>query len=172
MRTLLGIAAGGKVKQIIAQDRPDPRIWEDQVTLTIPVHILNSAAFHAVMGYNPPPCPIDASTSAEANLPFFDLYEEPSSVADDFEALKSVSKIEQDRGLAEESEPSVKPRLAKLDRHRRAIPTASRVDLSVIVDDPDGILSPAGPLRELRTLTDPERELKSLTLNSEDKLVF
>ncbi|RYP25732.1 hypothetical protein DL768_011427 [Monosporascus sp. mg162] len=168
----MGIAAGGKIKQTIARDRHDPRIWEDQVTLTIPVHILNSTAFHAVTGHTPPPCPIDASTYAEANLPFFDLYEEPSSVAGDFEALKSVNEIEQDRGLAEESEPSVKPRLVKLDRHGRAIPTGSQVDLSAIVDDPDGILSPAGPLRELRTLADLKREIKSLTLDSEDKLGF
>ncbi|RYP73987.1 hypothetical protein DL771_003298 [Monosporascus sp. 5C6A] len=168
----MGIAAGGKIKQTIARDRYDPMIWEDQVTLTIPVHILNSAAFHAVTGHNPPQCPINASTYAEAHLPFFDLYEEPSSVAGDFEALKSVNEIEQDRGLAEESEPSVKPRLVKLDRHGRAIPTGSQVDLSAIVDDPDGILSPAGPLRELRTLADLERELKSLTLDSEDKPWF
>ncbi|RYP35756.1 hypothetical protein DL767_003701 [Monosporascus sp. MG133] len=117
-----------------------------------------------------PPCPIDASTYAEADLPFFDLYEEPSSIAGDFEALKSVNEIEQDRGLAEESEPPVKPRLVKLDRQGRAIPTGSQVDPSVIVDDPDGILNPAGPMRELRTLADLEREIKSLTLDSENKL--
>ncbi|RYO99412.1 hypothetical protein DL764_006807 [Monosporascus ibericus] len=162
----MGIAAGGKIKQTIAQDRHDPRIWEDQVTLTIPVHILNTAAFRAVTGHTPPPCPIDASTYAEAHLPFFGLYEEPSSIAGHFEALKSVNEIEQDRGLAEMSEPSVKPRLVKLDRHGRAIPTGSQVDLSAAVDDPDGILSPAGPLCEFRTLADLERELKSLMLDS------
>ncbi|RYO97452.1 hypothetical protein DL765_011196 [Monosporascus sp. GIB2] len=92
----MGIAGGGKIKQTIGQDRHDPRIWED-VTLTIPIQILNSATFHAVTGHNVPPHPIDASTHAEANFPFFGLCEKPSSVAGDFGALKSVIETEQDR---------------------------------------------------------------------------
>ncbi|RYO85982.1 hypothetical protein DL762_004954 [Monosporascus cannonballus] len=74
----------------------------------------------------PSPHPIDASTHTEANLPFLDLCEESSGV----EALKNVNEIEKDKGLAEGSEPSVKPRPVKLDRHGNAIPTGSQVDLS------------------------------------------
>lgn len=164
----MGIAAGGKIEQTIARDSYNPDTW-DKLTLTIPVHVLNSAAFRSVTGHNPPECPINASTYANANLPFFKLYEEPSAVYGAFDAVKSVNKIEQERGLADGSEPSVKPRVIRLVKDGHAVRTATQVDISKFVDDPDGLLNPAGPLREFRTLEGLQSELKSLTLGPDDK---
>ncbi len=163
----MGIAAGGKIKQTIVEDKHDPAIW-DSVTIPVLVHILDSTAFRSATGRDPPPCPISASTYKDVGLPFFDMYEEPSAAYGAFEAVKSVSEIEQERGLADRSEPSVKPNIIKIGKDGHVIPTAGHVDLSGLVDDRDGLLSPAGPLREFRTLADLRRELESPSLDSKD----
>lgn len=94
----MGIAMGGKIEQAIQKDFEDPNSWLKGHTMIIPVQILNSTAFRQVTGVDPPPCPIDASTYAERGLPFFKLWEEPSSVAGDFEAVRSVRELELNRG--------------------------------------------------------------------------
>ncbi|RYO90803.1 hypothetical protein DL766_007246 [Monosporascus sp. MC13-8B] len=124
-RTRMTIAAGGKIKQTIAQARHELRVLETRSRSSSPSTALQPRLPHSY-GPQPSPHPIDASTHTEANLPFLDLCEESSGV----EALKNVNEIEKDKGLAQGSEPSVKPRPVKLDRHGNAIPTGSQVDLS------------------------------------------
>ncbi|OTB01995.1 hypothetical protein M426DRAFT_63056 [Hypoxylon sp. CI-4A] len=133
---LLGIAAGGKVEQNIQRDLYDASRWNETQTIAIPVQILNSAAFRQVTGRDPPHCPIDASTYAEAGLPFFKMYEEPTAIAGDFGTVKSVHEIDRERGIAKGSE-----------KH------------SLSVRDPDGLMNPAGPFRPFRTLKDLQKEV-------------
>ncbi|KAI1207588.1 uncharacterized protein F4807DRAFT_172086 [Annulohypoxylon truncatum] len=151
------IAVGGKIEQNIVEDDTDPTRWMKDQTITVPVQILNSTAYRRVTGEDPPPSPIDASTYAEAGLPFFELWEEPSSVAGDFEGVKSVNQIEQDRGLAQGSEAPVHPRIVELN-NRSDITIPNRH--AMLIDDPDGLMNPAGPLRKFRTVADMMRDLE------------
>ncbi|KAG4218664.1 hypothetical protein PC116_g32856, partial [Phytophthora cactorum] len=102
----MGVAAGGKIKQSIKEDDQDPSCWLEDMTMTIPVQILNGAGFRSVMGKDPPPSPVSAETYAAEGLPFFDLPEEPSDVFGDFEAVRSVNEIDRSRGIATASEAS------------------------------------------------------------------
>ncbi|KAI0097558.1 hypothetical protein GGR51DRAFT_577988 [Nemania sp. FL0031] len=143
----MAVAAGGKIDQVIHKDERDPSVWVKDSTITVPVHILTTDAFQEVTGQSAPPCPISASTYASADLPFFGLPEEPSSISGDFGSVKSVNTIDVQRGIAAGEEPSVRPRVITLQRNVK-----NCVDLATI-EDPDGLVSPDGPLRDFRTLT-------------------
>ncbi|KAI1755715.1 hypothetical protein F4782DRAFT_486668 [Xylaria castorea] len=153
----MGVAAGGKIDQVIYKDDNDPSIWATTSTITIPVHILTTAMFHDVTGREPPPCPISAATYAEAGLPFFDLPEKPSGISGAFDGVKSVNEMNVDRGVASGTEPTVKPRVVTIRRDEGGA-AKSYVDPETI-NDPDGLVSPDGPLRAFRTLKDLRDEL-------------
>jgi hypothetical protein len=87
------------------------------------------------------------------------LPEKPTNVSGDFNTIKSVNETDQDRGLAQRSEPSVHPRLIKLLEERKTTGYRKYVDLSTL-EDPDHLLDPSGPLRGVRTLTDILKQLE------------
>lgn len=158
------LAAGGKIKQNIRNDFYNPKKWIKDLTFTIPVHILNSAAFQHVTGALPPPSPINAETYASAGLPFFDLTgEEPSQISDasmyNGSNLKSVNEIQQARGLATGPDDVVRPNTVWL----LGLGTKIWADGDVLhIDDPDSLLNPAGPRREFRSCAGLEEELRRL----------
>ncbi|KAI1102130.1 hypothetical protein F4804DRAFT_313964 [Jackrogersella minutella] len=152
----MGIAAGGRIEQNIVEDTMDATQWAKDMTMTIPLQILNSVAFRRVTGKKPPPSPVKASTYADAGLPFFSMYEEPSGVAGNFQVVKSVNEIEQDRGLANGAESSVHPSIVKLDERGGGITIPNRHTLSI--RDPDGLMDSAGPLHGFRAVADLERD--------------
>ncbi len=154
----MGVAAGGKIEQVIHKDRADPKIWVTASTITIPVHILTTAMFRGVTGQKPPRCPISASTYADAGLPFFHLPEQPSSISGAFDGVKSVNELNVDRGLASGEESNVQPRVVTI-RPREGTAANSWVDLETI-KDPDGLVNPDGPLRAFRTLRSLHCELE------------
>ncbi|KAF2971846.1 hypothetical protein GQX73_g1661 [Xylaria multiplex] len=146
----MGVAAGGKIDQVIYEDRNSPSIWATDSTITIPVHILTTTMFRDVTGHKPPPCPISAATYANAGLPFFDLPEEPSGISGAFDGVKSVNEINVDRGMASGEEPNVKPRVVMIRRDEGG--TAGGWVNPETIHDPDGLVNPNGPLRAFRTL--------------------
>ncbi|ROW08042.1 hypothetical protein VPNG_06109 [Cytospora leucostoma] len=158
----LGIAAGGMIEQDIHKDKHPPETWVRGLTLTIPVQILNSSAFRHVTGTEPPPCPIDAKTYAEAGLPFFELYEEkPSDIsgAAVFDFLQSINDIERARGLVDRPEAAVQPRVVRL--YNISFGTTVWDDGDFFdIQDPDGLMSPHGPRRGFRTLAELEKEVE------------
>ncbi|KAI1288786.1 hypothetical protein F5Y03DRAFT_404478 [Xylaria venustula] len=154
----MGVAAGGKIDQEIHRDCENPNRWAKDSTITIPVHILTTAMFREVTGQQPPPCPISISTYTDAGLPFFDLPEEPSGISGAFDGVKSVHEINVDRGIASSEEPSVKPRVVTIGRGEGSS-AKSWVNRETI-HDPDGLVSPNGPLRAFRTLSILHEELK------------
>ncbi|KAI1269841.1 hypothetical protein F5Y18DRAFT_437664 [Xylariaceae sp. FL1019] len=162
--TAMGIAAGGKIKQTVARDFFTTRTWVPSATLTIPVHILNTTSFANVTGQRPPPCPITASVYAAKGLPFFDMPEESSDISGSFSMAKSVNAIDQDRGLAKSSESTENPRLVRINKQHIVTRTNHHVDSSLL-DDPDNLLNPEGPLRDFRTLRDLERDLEQLSFD-------
>ncbi|KAI0487632.1 hypothetical protein F4859DRAFT_525725, partial [Xylaria cf. heliscus] len=155
----MGMAAGGKIRQVIYKDSNDPNIWASTSTITIPVHALTTTMFRHVTGREPPPCPISAATYAQAGLPFFDFPEEPSGISGAFDGIKSVNEINVNRGIASGAEPKVEPRVVTIGRDGGGT-AKSYVNLDTI-DDPEGLTNPDGPLRAFRTLKDLEDELRA-----------
>ncbi|KAK5636789.1 hypothetical protein RRF57_012501 [Xylaria bambusicola] len=154
----MGVAAGGKIKQVIRKDGENPEIWVPASTIMISVHILTTMMFRHVTGQKPPKCPISASTYVDAGLPFFHLPEEPSGISGAFDGIKSVNEINVDHGLASGDEPDVKPQVVTI-QPREDVATNSWVDMET-VQDPDGLVNPNGPLRAFRTLKILDDELE------------
>ncbi|KAI0513293.1 hypothetical protein F5B22DRAFT_247913 [Xylaria bambusicola] len=155
----MGVAAGGKIKQVIQKDEMDPQIWVPASTIAISVHILTTTMFRDITGQKPPECPISESAYADAGLPFFHLPEEPSGISGAFDEVKSVNEINVDRGLASGEEPDVKPQVVTI-RPGEDTTAKNKVDMETI-RDPDGLVNPNGPLRAFRTLKILEDELKA-----------
>lgn len=130
----MSVAAGGKIKQVIAPDRY-PKGWEGSKTIVFNVQILNSAIYRAITGVIPPTKPLSAAIYKQYGLPFFKLYEEPSGVSGDFSLVKSVGEIDgvQDKKV----EPMV-----------------------VGISNSAGMFNLNGPLREFRTVADLQKEFE------------
>ncbi|MCJ1380915.1 hypothetical protein MMC17_004024 [Xylographa soralifera] len=90
----MGIAAGGLIKHIIKPDGNSAKSWDRDRTITFNVQILDSETFRKVTRMEPPKTLVDASTYAANGLPFFQLYEEDSSIAGGFGKVKSVKAID------------------------------------------------------------------------------
>lgn len=89
----MGIAAGGRIEQTIV---PDPVVhqWDSSQTKWFNVQILNSANFTRITGLPAPSTPANAQTYADHGYPFFEIWEEPSTVAGDFQNVQSVGQID------------------------------------------------------------------------------
>ena len=72
----MGLAAGGRMEQKIYPDLYGKDTWDPTGTTTVHVHIVNSDAYHAITGEQPPPTPISAATYNAFGLPWFALYDE------------------------------------------------------------------------------------------------
>ncbi|KAF2179710.1 ubiquitin-like protein [Zopfia rhizophila CBS 207.26] len=89
----MGIAAGGRIDQAIGQDSRKHR-WDTSQTKWFNVQILNSLRFQKITGLPPPDTPANAQTYANHGYPFYEMWEEPTTVAGDFSAVKSIGQIE------------------------------------------------------------------------------
>ena len=100
----MAVAAGGLIKQTIVRDYTAADGWADIPPLAFNVQIVNSAVFKAITGKSAPPTPVSPAVYAEAGLPFFKLYEEPSGIQGDFSAVKSVAQLKKEKGIVDEAE--------------------------------------------------------------------
>ena len=101
----MSFGAGGTIKQTIAEDRNNPRIWDIGRAKVFNVQVLNAAQFERITKMMAPPTPIDIKTYAAAGLPFFDIFNEvPTDVHGSaaFKKVKTVSEMDQILG----AEPS------------------------------------------------------------------
>ncbi|KAG8995286.1 hypothetical protein FRB93_001180 [Tulasnella sp. JGI-2019a] len=73
---MLGLGAGGKIKQKINKDTQDPQIWDLESTTLINIQILNSLDFSHVTGYQAPPTPITPGMYRDQGVPWFKLYDD------------------------------------------------------------------------------------------------
>ncbi|UPK96447.1 hypothetical protein LCI18_007382 [Fusarium solani-melongenae] len=90
----MNLAAGGLIKQGVVE--LPQRDYQKTNTITFNVQILNSAAFQQVTGNPPPPSPVSAETYAKSGYPFFSVFEEPTNVAGDFFAVRSIGQLNGD----------------------------------------------------------------------------
>lgn len=72
----MGLAAGGRIRQEIAEDPYGIDAWDTRVHSRCFVHLLDTAGYHALTGRRPPPTPIDAKTYRKAGITWFDYYHE------------------------------------------------------------------------------------------------
>jgi hypothetical protein len=142
----MGIAAGGLINQTIVED-PGMHKWDPSKTVVFNLQILNTHHFKRITGMEPPRPVIDAATYAAYGLPFYSLYEEPSSVAGDFEDIKSIGQLD---GIVE---PSVKATSVV------AIP--GRVDGNGLDDFYDA----SGPLNPFLSVRELEEMIRNLGIN-------
>ncbi|MDP8923967.1 MAG: hypothetical protein M3O34_13945 [Chloroflexota bacterium] len=106
----MGLGAGGVMRQKIYPDEYGIDTWDPNERGGVVVHILNSEWYRALTGREPPPTPISAATYAQYGLPWFDLYDESRATlagADRLRSVKSVDQRDAERGLGDESEPSL-----------------------------------------------------------------
>lgn len=96
---MMGIAAGGTIKQSIFKDKDDPRQWNTERARLINVQIVNSVRFEEITGMAMPPTPISMKTYASTGLPFFDIYNEtPSDIAGSFASVCTISEMDVAKG--------------------------------------------------------------------------
>ena len=116
----MGVAAGGLIDQAIVEDEATHE-WDETQTKWFNVQILNSGRFQEVTGLAPPPTPANAKLYAELGFPFFDLWEEKTTVAGDFSNIKSVGQL---KGV--QDNPLNPKNIVKLGSHPKdSVPQAS-----------------------------------------------
>ncbi|KAK6519047.1 hypothetical protein TWF281_003736 [Arthrobotrys megalospora] len=91
----LGIAAGGKIHQVIVKDYIEPKFWDKEDVLSFNVQILNAKDYARVTGPSKPgpPLPVDPSTYAGMSGCFYEYPESETNVHGDFGGVKSVAQI-------------------------------------------------------------------------------
>ena len=100
----MGIAAGGSIKQQIHKDTYGVESWDSKRKRGLTIHLVNSLAYKAITGNDPPPSPITAAAYERAKIPWYSHYDEaapkvrPPSI---FKRLLGVSEIEKRRGIAQ-----------------------------------------------------------------------
>ncbi|KAL8884794.1 MAG: hypothetical protein Q9192_006768 [Flavoplaca navasiana] len=90
----LGIAPGGLIKQCIIEDPYPESMWDIGRAISFNIQILNSQLFSQVTGMPPPATPISAQTYISQGLPFFDIYNETSTIVGGFDGIRSVGAID------------------------------------------------------------------------------
>lgn len=70
----MGVAAGGMIKQEIAEDPYGLTAWDTAHQARCFVHLVNSRHFTAITGKRPPSAPITPSQYAAVGIPWFDYY--------------------------------------------------------------------------------------------------
>lgn len=99
----MGIAAGGSIKQQIIKDIYGVDTWDPSRMRAITVHLVNSIAYKAITGFDPPSSPINAQKYDQAKIPWFSHYEESAPVVKPpslFKRIISVGQIAKNRGEA------------------------------------------------------------------------
>jgi len=100
----MGIAAGGNIKQQIHSDTYGIDSWSINRKRSLTIHLVNSLAYKAITGIDPPPSPITASEYQQARIPWYSHYNEATPVvkpASIFRRILGISGIEKKRGIAQ-----------------------------------------------------------------------
>src|SRR5262249_46126667 len=85
---VMGLGAGGTMRQEIIKDRHDFSDWDLSLTSRCFVHLCNSLTWRQVTGNNPPHPPFTAKEYARAGVPWFDYYR------DDLPALSGSTVLD------------------------------------------------------------------------------
>ena len=97
----MGLSPGGRMRQEIYADEFDFSDWDQSTSSRCFIHLLNSRAWRAVTGKNPPTIPPSARDYTEAGLPWYEYYTEDSTslpASGVLGKLKSVFTLGKEKG--------------------------------------------------------------------------
>jgi len=97
----MGLAAGGKMRQEIYEDRRPLSHWDTDHGSRCFVHIANSLAWRAITDEDPPTTPLTAKEYARYRFPWFDYYGGDAKAlggSSILKGLKSVFQMGQEKG--------------------------------------------------------------------------
>jgi len=89
----MGLAPGGKMRQVIYEDPYTFRDWDRDHTSRCFVHIANSLVWRAITGKQPPTTPATAKEYTRAGLPWFDYYEDHLDSVEGSAALAKLASV-------------------------------------------------------------------------------
>lgn len=104
----MGIAAGGQIKQQIYPDIFGAESWDSNRRKTLTIHMVNSVAYKAITGNEPPPSPITIEQYQKFGIPWFSHYDESIpkvATPSIFKRILSVGAIEKRRGISSPPQP-------------------------------------------------------------------
>jgi hypothetical protein len=90
---MMGLGAGGTMRQEIIKDRHDFSDWDLSLTSRCFVHLCNSLTWRQVTGNNPPHPPFTAKEYARAGIPWFDYYRDDLSALAGSTVLDNVKSV-------------------------------------------------------------------------------
>lgn len=99
----MGIAAGGNIKQQIQKDTYGVETWNTERRRSLTIHLVNSLAYKAITGFDPPSSPITSVEYQRAKIPWYSHYDETAPVVKPpsvFKRILGVTGIEKKRGIA------------------------------------------------------------------------
>jgi hypothetical protein len=97
---LIGLAAGGRMRQHIYEDEFNIADWDQEAGSRCFITIVNCTDWSKITGEKMPPSPVDAARYAEAGMPWFDYYS-------DSPALDGSAKLQGVRSIADVWQPPV-----------------------------------------------------------------
>ncbi len=89
----MGLAAGGRMKQKIYQDKHGLETWDRQNTSRVYVHLVNSHRWREITGEEAPPSPVSAAEYQRTGLPWYDLYDENAAALSGSSTLAGVKSV-------------------------------------------------------------------------------
>lgn len=99
----MGIAAGGKIKQMIVEDPYGIDSWDSSRKRILTIHLVNSLSYKKITGKAPPLLPVTKDEYESGGIPWFTFYDEkiPKVAGSSlFKRILGVSEIAIRRGEA------------------------------------------------------------------------
>jgi hypothetical protein len=90
---MMGLGAGGTMRQEIYKDRHDFSVWDLSLSSRCFVHPCNSLVWRQVTGSNPPHPPFTANEYRTAGIPWFDYYRDDLSSLSGSTVLDNVKSV-------------------------------------------------------------------------------
>lgn len=107
----MGIAAGGSIKQQIQKDTYGVDTWCIERKRSVTIHLVNSLAYRAITGIDPPQSPITAVEYQRAKIPWYSHYDETAPVVKPpsiFKRILGVTGIEKKRGISDANDSKLR----------------------------------------------------------------
>jgi hypothetical protein len=117
---MMGLAAGGKMKQKIYRDPHGRQWWDEERAIRCYIHIVNSLQWSSMTRLPMPETPVSASSYTDHGLPWFDIFDEHMkevSTSAQLAGVQSVTTIDEQKGTVTEvleHDMAPSPKKAKL----------------------------------------------------------
>ena len=124
--SVMGLAAGGRMRQEIYADEYGLRSWKVDPARAVHVDLVDALAFEAVTGIRAPAPPVDAATYTAHGLPWFDLLDPTRRDIAAAERLACVRSIADLEGRRDATLPIPEHQIRRLLRLRERVEADAR----------------------------------------------